>query len=225
MTFAISQACVDLGLRAETVVFRGVRIGPRSPELQEEILREAEQVQSKFAGVPVRQSRDVQAFQAILRKAGASPKEFKPSLERLWAYALKRGDLPSINNLVDAYNLVSIRRGCSLGAHDVDKIALPVSLRLLTGTETFTPLGGAGLWPVAEGEFGYVDAANRLLCRYDVLQADFSKVTADTTNVFLIVEATDQHPAELLRQTMAEVLETVTRYCGGVAETIDKLRS
>ena len=59
---------------------------------------------------------------------------------------------------------------------------------------------------VKAGEFGYVDGQNRLLCRLDVLQADFSKVTEAARNVLLIVEGTAAHPAELLRRTVEDVI-------------------
>jgi hypothetical protein len=36
--------------------------------------------------------------------------------------------------------------------------------------------------------------------------------------MLLIVEATAEHPPEALRQAYAEVIEVVTRYCGGTAE-------
>jgi len=70
------------------------------------------------------------------------------------------------------------------------------------------------------GEFGYVDAANRLLCRLDVLQADFSKVTEATVNALVIVEGTTAHGAQLMRQAFADLAEVVTRYCGGTGEVI-----
>src|SRR5581483_8978878 len=125
-----------------------------------------------------------------------------------------------INNLVDAYNLVSLRTRCSLGAHDLDAIALPVSLRLLTGQESFTPLGETTSAAVAPGEYGYVDAAERLLCRLDVRQADFSKVVEHTRNVLLITEGTAEHDPEVLRRASEEVIELTTRYCGGTAEIV-----
>jgi DNA/RNA-binding domain of Phe-tRNA-synthetase-like protein len=134
--------------------------------------------------------------------------------------AHKRGDLPVINNLVDAYNLVSVLTSCSLGAHDLDRISLPVSLRFLDGSESFTPLGSDRSVQTIAGEYGYVDAANRLLCRLDILQADFSKVTEATTNVLLIVEGTIAHSPEDLREAFANVMEQVIRYCGGTGEII-----
>jgi DNA/RNA-binding domain of Phe-tRNA-synthetase-like protein len=168
----------------------------------------------------VRAYQDVTRFHELHRKVGILPRKEQPSLERLLTYALKRGDLPVINSLVDAYNLVSLRWGCSLGAHDLDRVAPPIGLRLLAGDESFTPLGGATPAAVIPGEYGYVDAANRLLCRLDVLQAEFSKVTAATTQALLIIEGTSSHPAEALHQACAEAITLITRHCGGTAEVV-----
>ena len=180
-----------------------------------------QRIRQRFANpADIRSLPEVVAFQEILRRVGVNPRREQPSVERLLNGAVKRGDLPSINSLVDAYNLVSVRSFCSLGAHDLDAIALPVALRLLTGRESFTPLGSQETVAVAAGEFGYVDGQNRLLCRLDLRQAEFSKVTERTANVFLIVEGTYAHTPEVLRQAFTEVVELVTRHCGGAAEIV-----
>ncbi len=219
MCFEVTAECVALGLRAGAVLFRGVYIGPASPELRAEIAREAAAIRQRYAAAAeVRADPLVASFHDVLKRVGVNPRRDQPSIDRLLTFALKRGDLPTINCLVDAYNLVSIRSRCSLGAHDIDRIQLPVTLRLLTGTESFTPLGGTEAQSVTAGEYGYVDAANRLLCRLDVVQADFSKVTEQTTNALLIIEATMAHAAVQVRQVFTSAIETVTRYCGGTGE-------
>jgi DNA/RNA-binding domain of Phe-tRNA-synthetase-like protein len=219
--FAVTEDCIRLGLRAGAIVLRGVRVSAAGPELRGEIRREVEAIRRRLdSPAAVRALPEVNAFRALLRKAGADPRKDQPSVERLLTYAFKRGDLPAINNLVDAYNLVSVRSLCSLGAHDLDRIAPPVSLRLLTGAESFTPLGRDAEVPVTAGEYGYVDARGRLLCRWDVVQAEFSKVTADTTNALVIVEATAMHAPEGVRQTFNQVADLVTRICGGTVEVI-----
>jgi DNA/RNA-binding domain of Phe-tRNA-synthetase-like protein len=221
MTFTVAKECLALGLRSGAVVFRNVRVAPAGPDLRAEIAREVEAIRGRFAdAAAIRALPEVIAFGDILRRVGVNPRKEQPSVERLLGVALKRGDLPAVNNLVDAYNLVSVRSRCSLGAHDLDWITPPVALRFLTGEESFTPLGRDAAVPVTAGEFGYVDAAGRVLCRLDLLQAEFSKVTADTVNVLLIVEGTATHSPEALRQGVADVMEAVTRHCGGTAEVI-----
>jgi DNA/RNA-binding domain of Phe-tRNA-synthetase-like protein len=221
MEFIVANDCVRLGLRAGVVIFRNVRVVAAEPALRAEIGREVEALRARF-GTPaaVRSTPELAAFHATLRQVGVNPRKEQPSVERLVNLALKRGDLPSVNSLVDAYNLVSARSLCSLGAHDLDRIALPVTLRLLTGRESFTPLGRHEPVPAVPGEYGYVDARDRVLCRLDLLQAEFSKVTTATVNVLLIVEGTAAHRPEALRQAFDEVTAVVMRYCGGTAEVV-----
>jgi DNA/RNA-binding domain of Phe-tRNA-synthetase-like protein len=221
MTFIVRQECLQLGLRAGAIVFRNVRITAASAELRAAIAEETQVVRQQFASpAEVRSCSEVAAFQALHRQVGVNPRKEQSSVERLLLLALKRGELPAINSLVDAYNLVSLRTRCSLGAHDLDAIAVPVTLTLLTGRETFTPLGETTPTAVAPGEYGYVDAADRLLCRLDVRQADFSKVTQATRHVLLIVEGTAQHPPAILRRACTDVIAQVTRHCGGTVEIV-----
>ena len=74
--------------------------------------------------------------------------------------------------------------------------------------------------PVIPGEYGYVDAQDCVVCRLDILQADFSKVTTGTKNVLLIVEGTAGHEAVPLRAVFPDVIDLVQRDCGGTAEVV-----
>jgi DNA/RNA-binding domain of Phe-tRNA-synthetase-like protein len=221
MDFVVAKECRALGLRAGAVVFRDVRVSPTGPALRAEIAQEIAAIRGRYTNSSeVRSLPEVVAYQDILRRVGVNPKREQPSVERLLSSALKRGDLPSINSLVDAYNLVSVRCLCSLGAHDLDRITLPVSLRMLTGTEPFTPLGSDRPSAVAAGEFGYVDGAGRVLCRLDLLQAEFSKVTPATQNALLIIEGTATHPPAAIQRAFDDAIALITRHCGGNAEVI-----
>jgi DNA/RNA-binding domain of Phe-tRNA-synthetase-like protein len=221
MTFRVAKECIDLGLRAGAIVFRNVHIADASPALRAESAQAVAEFKARFADARAgRASAEVQAYHDILRAVGANPRREPPSVDKLLTSAFKRGHLPMINNLVDAYNLISLRSLCSLGAHDLDLLAPPVELRLLTGSETFTPLGRDQEQAVSPGEYGYVDAKNRVLCRLDVVQAEFSKVTANTRNALLIIEGNSTHPPEFLRQVFKETMELVTRHCGGTGEIV-----
>lgn len=221
ISFSVSSDCRRLGLRSGAVIFRNVCVGEASAELRAAIAQEIDVVRARFAhAAAVRAVPEVAAFREILRAMSVNLKKTQPSVERLLNLALKRGALPAINNLVDAYNLVSIRSLCSLGAHDLDRIKLPVSLRLLTGQEAFTPLGQDRAAPIAAGEFGYVDAVGRVLCWLDVLQAEISKVTPATVNALLIIEGTTAHSTGGLHGTIAAATEMITRHCGGTAEVV-----
>jgi DNA/RNA-binding domain of Phe-tRNA-synthetase-like protein len=221
MIFVVTDDCLLLGLRAGAILFRGLRVAAASAELRAAIARETEDLQRRIpTAALIRALPEVVGFEELIRKVGVNPRKLPPSVARLLAFALQRGALPAINTLVDAYNLVSMRSLLSLGAHDLDAIALPVTLRLLTGAEPFTPLGKSSPEAVRAGEFGYVDGKGRVLCRLDVLQAEFSKVTTETANALLIIEGTPVHSPDSFRRAFADAIETVTRYCGGIAEVV-----
>lgn len=220
--FRVSRDCLNLGLRAAAIVFRGVHITNSIAELRRAIAAEVSRVREQYTGMAeARATPELVRLSEILRAVGVKPRRTPPSIDRLLQLAIKKGELPAINNLVDAYNLVSLRFNASLGAHDLDRIAPPVELRLLCGDEPFTPLGRSEPMSVTAGEFGYVDAANRLLCRLDVLQADFSKVTTETSQAILIVEATTAHDRATRREMLESTVDLIQKTCGGKSEVID----
>ena len=220
-TFLVSQDCLDLGLRAGVFVLEDVQIEAASAELRAEIDAEIEKIRSQFASLAeIRSIAELVRLYEILRAVGVKPRSHPPSTQKLIDSAWKRGMLPAVNDLVDAYNLASLRTRCSLGAHDLDRLAAPVELRLFRGDESFRPLGSSEVAQVNAGEFGYVDAENRVICRLDSLQADFSKVTADTTRALLIVESTTAHDTERLEKNFAATRALLDRFCSAKAQIV-----
>jgi len=219
--FHVSAACQQLGLRAGAILHREVTIQPAPAALRAEIDLAASAVGRQIeTRSEIRQLPEIARLHQVLRDIGVKPRRRPPSNQKLLEYALKHGTLPTINNMVDAYNLVSLRTRCSLGAHDAQRISSPVELRILTGEETFTPLGSSEPQAVVAGEFGYVDADGRLLCHLDSLQADFSKVGETTREVLVIVESTTATPGKDQRAAVELAMEVVQQHCGGTAEVV-----
>lgn len=73
---------------------------------------------------------------------------------------------------------------------------------------------------VRAGEFGCVDVRDRIVCRLDSLQADFSKVTPQTTDALLIIESTTAQTHGQRDRDLADVAAAIERYCGCVAEVV-----
>jgi DNA/RNA-binding domain of Phe-tRNA-synthetase-like protein len=216
-SFLVTKECLDLGLRARALLLLGMQIQSASEELRTTIDQEAERIGREFENLAeIRALPELVRVREIIRAVRAKPRSHPPSTQKLLEFAWKRRTLPAINNLVDAYNLMSLRTKCSLGAHDLGRIELPVELRLFRGTETFRPLHGDSDQHINEGEFGYVDAQDRVACRLDSLQADFSKVSATTTDVLLIIESTTAQSSEQLERAVCQTSAAINRYCAGV---------
>ena len=215
-SFDVAPQCHALGLRAGAILFRDLRVSPSSASLREAIDDAAQRVHDSFTDRrSIRSHPGLQRIREILKTIGSDPRRHPPSTEKLLQYARTRCTLPAINNLVDCYNLISLQSLCSLGAHDLDRVSLPVRLQQFTSEQPFVPLGNPEPQTVLCGEFGYVDQQERVLCRLDSLQADFSKVTTDTRSVILIVEAPDTTSPAALTQLLQRAADDVQKHCGG----------
>ena len=200
---------------------RQLEIGPSPGELNRSIAREVDTVRERFENASaLKRARELQLLHEIFRKVGVNPHKLQPSCERLIQLMIRKGRLPSINNLVDAYNLVSARYVCSIGAHDLQKISPPVTLTLLEGDLPFLPLAGREKETARAGEFGYIDARGRLICRLDVVQVEFSKISQETSDALLIIGATAAHDSDVVEGIFSDLREILTDYCGGTAKVI-----
>jgi DNA/RNA-binding domain of Phe-tRNA-synthetase-like protein len=214
----ITKECLDLGLRAEAIVFRHVTVGASPAGLRERMRSAALDLQRRFVDIAaLRGSTELRAFAGSYRLAGVNPKRQQPGCERLAEFVWKRGELPAINSLVDAYNMVSVTRLLSLGAHDLQAVTPPIRLAIVPCDMTFTPLGTSERISLRPGEFAYLDDGGRVICRLDVIQAEFSKVTAASTDVVVIVEGTSSHDGAALLAARTELVELIGEFCGGSA--------
>ena len=215
----VSKRCREIGLRSGAVVFRDVHVSDSPAALQREINAAVAVIGATLSSAAeIRSLAEVASFREILKRVGVDPRKSSPTVEILTRMAMKHQALPVVNSLVDAYNLVSLRTRCSIGAHDLDKIDLPIELQILDDSCLFTPLGASSAVEISAGEFGYVDARRRVICRLDLQQADFSKVTSATKNVLLIIEGTISHASAQLAECFEMSIDAISRYCGGRAE-------
>jgi DNA/RNA-binding domain of Phe-tRNA-synthetase-like protein len=148
------------------------------------------------------------AFDVPTRKLYSAP-------ETLFRFVEKRGDIPRILPLVDLYNAVSLETGLALGAHDLRHIEGDVSLRLTTGSERYHPVGATQAEPMRPGEYSYIDDGNEILCRLEVRQVEKTKVTATTTDVFLIVQGNPAVPADRVIAGHDRLVDLLRRFFGG----------
>jgi DNA/RNA-binding domain of Phe-tRNA-synthetase-like protein len=161
-------------------------------------------------------------FRRMHQAVGATGRRFVASPENLLKIVRRTGRLPTINLLVDIYNLVSVETRLSLGAHDIERVSGNISLRLAVGTEKFIPLGSDEPQPVRKGEYCYIDDANDVLCRLEVRQADKTKLTAKTRQAFFMIQGNGQTSGQYLHAASDRLLGLIHRFCGGDVRQIWK---
>jgi DNA/RNA-binding domain of Phe-tRNA-synthetase-like protein len=217
MTMRVADQLHQLGLTFAAVSIEGITVREMTAAERNSWQARSEAVRETFVLRPVTEHAEIAALHAAYAALGIGLRHGRPSIERMGGMLAKGRDMPVINIVADLYNIASLEHRLCMGAHDLDSIVLPVDLRLTTGEETFKPLGGEAE-KVRPGEFAYVDAANRIICRLDALQADFSKVSRSTRRVLLIVEASSATTEAALIEAAASVSAEIATATGGEAE-------
>lgn len=161
----------------------------------------------------------VREYERLHERFGAAAERASP--EVVLSYVRRAGDFTSAGPVVDCYNIVSARTLLSNGAHDPARLALPVSLRRLTAEDLFVPLGEPAERRDCSGEYGYVDAERRVICRLDVLQGDGSKLTPASTEAVLFLQGNARLPDGVLLTGSWLLAELLERFCGGDVELVE----
>src|SRR5436189_4588346 len=155
MLLDVTPKSLELGLSAAALVARNVDNTRTVPEL----IAYRRAVGRKLAAHW--KNRSISAHPAIreyhrLHQRFALEDE-SPAPEKLITYVRRNRDFTASGAVVDCYNIVSARTLLSIGAHDLSKLSLPITLRTTTPKDTFTPLGETNAKTIYD-EYAYVDA-------------------------------------------------------------------
>lgn len=222
MTFAfhVTQDVLDLGIKVKAVVINGVDNSTITPEYLSYRKDSIQSLLQKYDGINAKQEPIVQGFYTLHDKVGVKRRKNPPASETLIKLLQKRHDLPSINKLVDIYNIISCQTQIALGAHDIDKIDGDVTLRLQDGTESFVPLGSDEPQPIKAGEYSYIDDANDIICHLEIRQVNKTLVDENSKNIYFIIQGNEVTPDSLLEDTAQTLIERITQFCGGQGKII-----
>ncbi len=150
------------------------------------------------------------------KKFGAKPKKHLSSIENLVQRILKRQSLRSINTLVDLYNVISLRYLIPAGGEDLDTIDGNIELTIAGDHEKpVVLLGDQQARTPQSGEVIYKDNNGAICRRWNWKEADRTKLTKDTRDAFLVLEALPPVKKEILEIALHELAWLIEKYCGG----------
>ena len=224
LKFSVTKEVLDLGVKILTARITGVQNSSSNPEFEKLKNSELEKIKQQWLEKKYKDDSVLIGFRDLHTKVGRSNRDYVASPEGLRWLLLERGRFPHINTLVDIYNMVSVKTGLALGAHNIDKVQGNITLRLTKGDEIFIPLGKTEPVSVFAGEYGYIDDGNNVVCRLEVLQVEPTKVTPESNDIFMIIEGNVNTDVEYVRNTAKEVCELITKYCGGSYSFLNELK-
>jgi len=220
MHLNVASDLLELGLASSALVARGVDNTRILPELLAYRRHVGKRLAAHWKNRSISAHPAIREYHSAHELSGVVDEP--PAPEKLIMYVRRNQDFTSSGAIVDCYNIVSAKTLLSIGAHDLEKLATPVSLRKCGEDDVFIPLGQTERQDVA-GEYGYVDPENRVICRLDVLQCEYSRTTRDSRDVILFLQGNRCLSSSALLKGTWFLAEMIERFTGAKAEIVDFL--
>lgn len=198
-------------VRLGVVVIDGVTVRASDPDLAAEIEATARDLRQRHAGVASGDVPGVEDARALYKAVGIDPTKTRPSNEALLRRVLKGEALYTVNTLVDALNLSSVREQMPFGLYDLARVEPPVQLRRGAAGESYEGIRKAAVnvdgRPVlsdARGAFGNPtsDSARTM-------------ITLDTRATLVIAYAPASATAARVQGILERTAATLVKYSGG----------
>ncbi len=147
------------------ILAQGLTNSPTPPDLLQAYLAEQRAVLAKLGDAPLSEIPSLAAWRAAFRAFGVDPTRYRSAAESLLRRLTKKGDIPSINALVDLCNLVSIRYALPVAAFDARALSGAVTVRFAAGDESFTAHDSPEPERPEPGEVIFADPAELVVAR------------------------------------------------------------
>ncbi len=207
------------GLKIGVVTARNIDNHGLSDEIMPLIREKEREIRENYDTETLSQHSKINSWRGAYSSFGAKPKKYKSSVESLYRMILKGLDLRHINNIVDLYNYISIKYMIPAGGDDVAKVDGDITLKFAVGDEPFTALNSKEKETAKEGEVVYTDSKEVLCRRWNWRECDKTKMTEETKDVILVVEALPPMTKEELDEVEEDLSRLITKYCGGEIRT------
>ena len=198
------------------ILAQGMSNGPTPDSLRATFQAEQQATLQRIAGTPLSQIESLAAWRNAFRGFDVDPTQYRSAAEALLRRLTKKGDIPSINLLVDLANLVSIRYALPVAVFDTHALQGTVTVHFADGTERYTTLGQAEVEHPQPGEVVFSDETGLVIARrWCWRQSEQSAAQPGTTNAIITVEAHHAGGHRDIEAALNDLLELLAKYTGG----------
>ena len=204
MDWILNQSLVDLGI--ETVVI-GVakQVNPQAP-LSADFLAKKKDMEAWALNCDlssVKEEPVVQGYIDLLKEVGRSVKKNPPTILALIKNIQSRGFLPTINSVIDIYNVECLSSFLAIGGHDLDKIQGPIEFTISQREDSFLPILSTEKH-VSESDPVYRDQQG-IMAWLDVRDGERYKMEETTCNVLFIIQGNRATSVEMRLEALDRI--------------------
>lgn len=198
------------------ILARDVKNGPTPAPLQALYEAEQQQVLQRISTTPLSQIESLAAWRRAFRGFGVDPTQYRSASEALLRRLTKKGNIPSINLLVDLGNLVSIRYGLPVAVFERSTLQGTVTVHFADGSELYSELGESAEDHPEPGEVVFSDESKLVVARrWCWRQSEASAAGAQTRECVITVEAHHATGRQDIEAALHDLLALLKEYAGG----------
>jgi DNA/RNA-binding domain of Phe-tRNA-synthetase-like protein len=202
------------GLAAPIAILDGVTVELENPELQDFKRRLEDEVRQKYDLETIKDAPLMRSYRDFYWEIGIDPTKDRPAAEALVRRILAGKSLPTINSLVDAYNIASVKSFIPMAAFDAEKIRGELLMRPALAGEKFLGIGMRAP-QVLKGNEPIVSDSEKLVAIYPYRDADSTKITLTTKKLLLMICGVPGVNLMTLEEAMSVAVDCITRFGGG----------
>ena len=206
MDWILNQSLVDLGI--ETVVIGlAKQVNPQAP-LSADFLAKKKDMEAWALNCDlssVKEEPVVQGYIDLLKEVGRSVKKNPPTILALIKNIQNRGFLPTINSVIDIYNVECLSSFLAIGGHDLDKIQGPIEFTISQREDSFLPILSTEKH-VSESDLVYRDQQG-IMAWLDVRDGERYKMEETTCNVLFIIQGNRATSVEMRLEALNRIRE------------------
>ena len=203
-------------LNAGVIVGAGLQNPPSSSDLRALYFDEQAKVKARIGATPLSELPSLSAWRRAISAFGVSPTKYRSAAESLLRRLTKKGDIPSINTLVDIGNLVSIRYALPVAIFDTRQIAPPITVHYAVGDEPFIDLGSSATAHPEPGEVIFSDQKSMVVARrWCWRQSGTSASSSSTADAVITVEAHHENGAADITFALEDLRTLLIEFAGG----------
>jgi len=200
-------------------IIRNVRVMKSSGEIENLRKQVIEEAREQYQLETLKDHPVARAYRDLFWRLDIDPTKTRPAGEALLRRVLRGKEIPRISNLVDSYNLASLKTLVPMSGFDLDLVNPPLQVRFSKKADSFKGIGMKAAIKLEEKMLVLSDK-KRVLCIYPYRDADETKVTEKTRNVLVTGYGAPGVSEEKLVEAVSTALSYIRLTANGLAEPV-----
>jgi len=207
------QLAVCVGIARNVLV---VKSNAEIEKLREQVIGEA---RSQYQLETLKGHLVARAYRDLFWRLNIDPTKTRPAGEALLRRVQHNKEIPRISNVVDAYNLASLKTLVPMSGFDLDLVNPPLQVRFSKEDDSFKGIGMET--PIKlERKMLVLADEKQVLCIYPHRDADATKITGKTRNVLVVGYGAPGIPIGKLAEAVETALAYIRLTANGTTEPV-----